>query len=211
MSLRIHDISRTIRQGTPVWPGDVEFRFSWTLRQDRGDSVNVGAFSSTIHLATHVDAPFHYDTQGLTTERLPLDAFVGPVRVVDVRGKFTIQCSDLAEWDWSGIPRVLLRTDAWPEGQPFPSEVPVLADDVPAYLGELGLRLFGIDVPSVDALDSRELPIHHGLGRAGLQILESVNLSSVEPGLYELVALPLRLDGADGSPVRAVLLSTTDD
>jgi arylformamidase len=138
-------------------------------------------------------------------EALPLYAFVGPARVLDVRGRPVICRDDLARFDFSRTPRVLFRTDAWSDPTRFPDAIPVLAADVPDWLRERGVVLVGVDVPSVDALDSKDLPNHHALGRNGIAILESLYLKDVPEGVYELMALPLKLVGADGAPVRAVL------
>jgi arylformamidase len=105
----------------------------------------------------------------------------------------------------SGTPRLLLRTDGWTDHSRFPESIPVLEASVPAYLHQKGVILLGLDVPSVDPIDSKDLPIHHALGSFRIAILESVDLTRVEPGVYELIALPLKIAGGDGSPVRAIL------
>ena len=111
----------------------------------------------------------------------------------------------MASFDLSTTPRLLLRTDGWLDHSSFPESIPVLSESVPAYLKQQGVILVGLDVPSVDQIDSKDLPIHHALGSFGIAILESVELRRVDPGVYELIALPLKLEGADGSPVRAIL------
>jgi arylformamidase len=116
-----------------------------------------------------------------------------------------IGIDDLAPFDFSHRPRVLLRTDAWLDPERFPERIPVLGTAVPAWLASRGVILVGVDVPSVDALDSKDLPIHHGLGRHGIAILENLRLAEIPAGLYELIALPVKLAGADGAPVRAIL------
>ena len=101
--------------------------------------------------------------------------------------------------------RSLLKTGGWNDTTLFPEHISVLAENVPDYLNKKGIFLIGVDVPSVDQIDSKTLPIHHALGKNGIYILESLRLKDVPPGLYDLIALPLRLAGADGCPVRAVL------
>ena len=108
--------------------------------------------------------------------------------------------------DGRATPRVLLRTNACDDKSIFPSHIPTLAPDVPVWLGQQGVRLIGLDVPSVDQVDSKTLPIHHALDAANIIILENLDLRDAPAGCYELIALPLRLAGADGSPVRAVLI-----
>ena len=203
--MRTHDITRPVFEGMPVWPGDTPYRFRLVGSIRGGDAVNVGSIAASIHSGTHVDAPFHFDDGAATVDALSLDPFLGPARVVDVRGRPTIRREDLAPYDLSATPRLLLRTDGWADPARVPERIPVLADDVPDDLRARGVILIGVDVPSVDAIDSKDLPIHHALGSAGIAILESVDLSEVPFGTYELVAIPLKLIGTDGSPVRAIL------
>lgn len=203
--MKIHDITLTLRDELPCWPGDTPYRFALAWSKQDGASVNVGQVSTTVHIGTHVDAPFHFDDGGATIEALGLDPYLGPARVIDVRGRQVIGIKDLEPFDLSETPRLLLRTDGWLDHSRFPESIPVLDERVPAYLREQGVILLGLDVPSVDQIDSKTLPIHHALGTLGIMILESVDLTRVEPGVYELIALPLKLEGADGSPVRAIL------
>ena len=206
----IHDITIPLRDGVAGWPGDALYRFRLNWSKAGGSTVNVGEVSTSIHVGTHVDAPFHFDDRGAAVDALDLGPFLGPARVVDVRGLPLIRSKDLASIDLEGTPRVLLRTDGWLDPSRFPGSIPVVDRDVPAFLSERGVVLLGLDLPSVDAIDSKDLPIHHALGALGIAILESVDLTRVEAGAYELIALPLRLVGADGSPVRAILRGPID-
>lgn len=203
--MNYHDISRPIRTGMPVWPGDTPAEFTPVATIPAGSSVNVGRLTLSVHAGTHADAPFHYNQHGTTIDALPLDLFVGPARVVDVRGHARLSRELLASRDLAGAPRLLFKSDSWTDPDVFPTEWPLFDPDVPAWLAGRGVRLIGMDVPSVDHLTSKDLPIHHAIDRAGLIILESLDLRAVAPGLYELIALPLRLRGGDGSPLRAVL------
>ena len=100
---------------------------------------------------------------------------------------------------------MLLRTDAWTDHTCFPASIPVMDEDVPAWLHERGVVLVGVDVPSVDAIDSKTLPNHHALNKYGITILEGLDLRDVPAGVYDLLALPIKLVAADGALVRAVL------
>jgi arylformamidase len=160
----------------------------------------------SLHTGAHLDAPSHFARGGATLEQIALDVFVGPARVIDARGRDPIAAELLDPRGGAVPPRVLVRTDCWPDRSRFPERIPTLAQDAPARLGELGVLLFGIDLPSVDAIDSTDLPIHHALHAAGVRILEGICLQAVEPGDYWLCALPLAMARADASPVRAVLL-----
>ena len=203
--MRLHDITLALRDDLPCWPGDTPFRFDLAWSKAGGATVNVGRVSTSIHVGTHVDAPFHFDDAGATVDALGLGPFLGPARVVDVRGLASIRVEDLEPFDLAGTPRVLLRTDGWLDRSRFPESIPVMDAAVPAFLAGRGVILVGLDVPSVDPIDSKDLPIHHALGSFGIAILESVDLTRVEPGVYELIALPLKIAGGDGSPVRALL------
>lgn len=203
-SLECIDISRPLAAGTACWPGDVpfSFRLGWTIAG--GASVNVGAIESSVHTATHCDAPYHFDNGGDTVERLPPDTFIGPALVVDVRntGRWGER---LARLDLSRTPRVLFNTGGWPDSTRFPESIPVMEPGLPDWLADRGVRLIGVDLPSVDPLDSKTLDNHHALGRRGITIVEGLWLADVPEGRYELIALPLKIVGADGSPLRAVL------
>ena len=207
----LYDISLALGPALAVWPGDAPFRFELTWERAAGDSVNVGAVTMSVHTGTHVDAPFHFEDCAAPVDALDLNTFLGPARVLDVSGHAVIGREHIPADLLSGCPRLLLRTGAWENRTRFPERIPVLAGDVPDYLRACGVRLFGIDVPSVDAIDSPDLPIHRALAAAGIAILESVCLAGVPPGVFELIALPLKLAGADGSPVRAVLRDTPGD
>jgi arylformamidase len=203
--MKLIDISRPIFTGMPVWPGDTATQFEFAATKAGGYSCNVGRLRLSMHAGTHVDAPYHFDEAGAKIDELPLDLYVGPARVIDVRGQELITPELLAGFDLAATPRVLFRSEVWTNVVGFPAAWPAYPPGLAAWLAARGVRLIGMDFPSVDQLNSKDLPTHHELGRAGVFILESLDLRGVEPGVYELIALPLRLRGADGCPVRAVL------
>jgi arylformamidase len=205
--MKIIDISRRLENGMPVWPGDTAFHYEVSWSKAESGSVNVGSLSMSTHTGTHVDAPFHFDDHGKRIIELDLDLYIGPARVLDMSGKDSIGAKDLENVDLEGIQRVLFRTVAWQNAAEFPEKIPHLEADLGPFLAERGIRLIGVDVPSVDPIDSKDLQAHHSLNENGIHILESVLLDEVEPGDYELIALPLPLVEGDGSPVRAVLRS----
>jgi arylformamidase len=201
----IRDITIPMRDSLACWPGDAPFRFTWTCRKTDGASVNVGQLQLSVHTGTHADAPYHFDDNGRTADALDLEHFIGPAKVVHLPGRAKISRKDLEPFDFSGSPRLLLRTGAWTDHAQFPTAIPVMDEDVPAWLHEQRIVLIGVDLPSVDVLDSKNLPNHHALGTHGITILEGLNLADVPPGRYELLALPIRIENADGAPVRAIL------
>ena len=203
--MKLIDISRPIYTGMPHWPGDTAAEFKLVATIPRGAAVNIGRLALSIHTGTHGDAPFHYNETGAKIDEVPVETYIGPARVVDIRGHATVTTTLLAALDFSTTPRVLFKSDSWPDPAIFPPDWPLLAIDVPSWLGARGVKLIGLDVPSVDHRDSKDLPLHHACDAAGLVILENLDLRAVAPGVYELIALPLKIRGGDGSPIRAVL------
>ena len=205
--MKYHDISRPIHTGMPNWPGDTAAEFKLVATIPAGSSCNIGRLHLSVHTGSHADAPFHYNEAGATIDAVPVETYVGAARVVDIRGQAAITVGLLAAHDFSGTPRVLFKSDSWPDPAVFPSDWPLLAADAPAWLAAHRVKLIGFDVPSVDHRHSKDLRIHHALDAAGIVILENLDLRAVEPGVYELIALPLKIRDGDGSPVRAVLRS----
>lgn len=208
--MELLDISQPLRRDTATWPGDRPLEIAWTMRRDRGDSVNVAAVSSSVHVGTHADGPLHTG-EGAAVGALPLEPFVGPAVVVDARPFVTgepplVGAAALDEVDAGETPRVLLRTRDRDEPERFPERFAALSPELCQRLAAAGFLLVGTDAPSVDPVDSRTLDAHRVLAAAGIPNLENLALSGVGPGRYTLVALPLRLMEADSSPVRAVLL-----
>jgi arylformamidase len=196
----IHDITIPMNATLAVWPGDTEFAFTTTAWGE----VSVGAVTMSCHTGTHADAPRHFLPGGIGIAEIAPEIYVGECVVIDA-----VERDELGPEIFAGLtlpPRVLLKTLAWTDHTRFPDEVPVLTEASVAFLAERGVQLIGTDVPSVDRLRSKALPLHHALAAANIHILESLDLRKIPPGRYQLIALPLRLDGADGSPVRAVLV-----
>ncbi len=189
----------------PVWPGDTAFNYEVSWPMEESGSVNVGKIELSTHTGTHVDAPFHFDNEGKRIIELDLNLYIGHARVIDMIGKESIGADDLNEIDLDGCKRVLFRTLAWGNPDEFPEKIPHIEPNLAPFLGSKGIKLIGLDVPSVDPIDSKELLAHHSLNEHGIHILESLMLDEIEPGDYELIALPLPLVEGDGSPVRAVL------
>ncbi len=205
---RIIDISRPLYTGSPHWPGDSATALDLTASMAAGAACNVGRLSCSVHNGTHLDAPFHYNSRGLTTDQLDLSLYVGPARVIDARGHPTFTPAlfhGLTDADLAAVPRILFRTDAWSDLTTFPTVWPLLDRALPAWLAARGVKLIGLDLPSVDELNNKDMAIHHLLDDAGILIIESLDLRDVEAGVYELIALPLKLRGGDGSPIRAIL------
>jgi arylformamidase len=205
---RFIDISRPLHTGAPNWPGDLPTDYRLGMRIADGKPCNLGQLRLSVHNGTHADAPFHYNDRGPKIDELPPDLFIGPARVIDARGQkaFTTDLfRGLSPAEIAATPRILFRTDVWLDRDTFPTVWPLLAPGVPQWLAEHGVRLIGLDLPSVDSLTNTDMAIHHQLDAANVLILESLDLRDVAAGVYELIALPLKIRSGDGSPVRAVL------
>lgn len=202
----IRDISIALRDGTPEWPGDTPYSCRWTWLMSQGSSVNVSCIAGSPHVGTHADAPVHVQDGWPGAHELPLDAFVGPAMVVNVAAH-TGEI-ELATLDFDPAlhgERLLLRTGRTIAGGRFPAEWPSLSEACARALVGRGLRLLGVDAPSVDARDSKSLAVHRMLFSGNAYILENLDLRRIAPGPYDLIALPLKLMALDAAPVRAVL------
>lgn len=207
----IRDISIALREGTPEWPGDTPFACRWASLIAKGESVNVSAVIGSPHVGTHADAPLHVHDGWPGSHELPLDAFIGPANVIDVSGMTgVIEADALAYNPEVDGERLLLRTGKTIAGGQFPNEWQTLSEACVRTLLGRGLRLLGVDAPSVDTRDSKTLPVHHMLFSANAYILENLDLRRVPVGPYELIALPLKLMALDAAPVRAVLRDPGD-
>jgi arylformamidase len=206
------DVTRALRNGHPNWPGDAPLEVRVNGRIAEGSSVNVGSLSTSLHVGTHVDAPWHYDDDGVRLGGLELDRWMGEALVVDVRGDAPFVTAEAlaaaVAATGAGAPpaRLLLRTgqpDDW--GRTFPVDFRALDPGAIAWAGAHGVRLLGTDAPSVDPLTSKDLPAHAACAAHDVAILEGLALDRVAPGRYELICLPLSLPEADAAPARAVL------
>jgi arylformamidase len=171
----------------------------------RGDPVNVGAIALSTHTGSHVDAPHHVLADGSAVDALPLEPFIGPALLIEVVGAPAVGLASLAGLDDAPPERLLVRTRRRTDPARFDRAYPPLAPEAAERLVALGIRLYGTDAPSIDPFDSVSIDAHRILARGGVMILEGLRLDEPPPGTYELIALPLRIAGGDGSPVRAVL------
>ena len=212
--MKIWDISRTLSNDLAEWPGDEPCRIRLNREKAKGESVNLGAISMSVHNGTHADARFHFDANGESIEKAPLETYLGRATVVDLtrafleaKEKHLITIEDLrpSAEAIAATSRLLVKTGRWSDSTIFPNQIPVIAAEVPAWLQKNGVKLLGLDLPSVDEIDSKSLQNHHALARAGIAIVESLDLSDVAPGIYHLAALPLKIAGGDGAPMRAIL------
>lgn len=201
----LYDLSPLIRSEIPVWPGDTPFqsRLTWSIAD--GASVNLSAITTTPHLGSHADAPFHTEPRGEGIADMPLDRYLGPCRVVKVPPLPLIEPRHLDGIDLANPARLLFKSESVRDRKTFPERFTAISPELAVLLAERGVLLVGMDTPSVDPFDSKTLDAHHALFRGGIAILEGLVLDGVPEGIYELIALPLKMSGLDASPVRAVL------
>jgi arylformamidase len=207
----VHDISVAFATATPEWPGDTPMHCGWAWDRSAGASVNVSRWTLSPHVGTHADAPLHVRTGAPGADALPVAPFLGDALLVDVSHHTdAITLGDLRTAGCSpGIERLLLRTGCSVADGSFPDAWPMLAPDAAAALAAAGLRLLGVDAPSVDARASTTLAVHHALFDGGAFVLENLDLRGVTAGRWDLLALPLRVGAVDAAPVRAFLRAPT--
>ena len=203
---RLIDISPTITARIAVWPGDTPYAYKANLRIAEGANIDLGEITSTVHLGAHADSSSHYAATGRGVEARPLDVYYGDCQVVSVevgRGERVrpklLPAGPFAE-------RVLFKTGTYPNPDEFNEDFAALSAALLDFLADRGVKLVGIDTPSVDLFADKQLEAHQVLFRRDLAVLEGLVLEDVSEGRYTLIALPLKLEGADASPVRAALL-----
>jgi arylformamidase len=206
--VRFRDISISLAAGVPEWPGDTPWSCGWTATIANGSSVNLSSITSSPHVGTHADAPLHVHDGWPGSHELPLEAFYGPVLVVDItsaRGEISFNALEplISE---HRVERLILKSGATIASGSFPDEWPTLAESCARTLIGLGVRLVGTDAPSVDQRESRTLPVHHMLFQGNCFILENLDLRRITAGSYDIVAFPIKIMSADAAPVRAVLI-----
>lgn len=206
--MRIRDISISVSPSTPEWPGDTPWSCGWTATISNGSSVNLSSITGSPHVGTHADAPLHVRDGWPGSHELPLEAFYGPALVIDVsdlRGELSL---DQVEPLIAGhqLERLILKTGSTVASGTFPDEWPTLSESCARTLIGFGLKLLGVDAPSVDARESKSLAVHKMLFSGGAFILENLDLRRTPPGPYEIIALPVKMMSVDAAPVRAILI-----
>lgn len=204
----IVDISPLISETTPVFPGDTGFKRDVLMDFSQGDHLALSSVTTTVHLGSHTDAPYHYHPQGRTIEKQDLTRYLGAAQVVDAThirdGAITLE-------DLPGLEiqqeKVLFKTNSFPHEGPWQNEFASLSPTFIVWLSEQGVQTVGIDTPSVDPATSKDLLGHQAIYQCDMTILEGLDLrQAVCSQAYTLIALPLKIAGGDASPVRAVLL-----
>jgi Predicted metal-dependent hydrolase len=204
----IYDISVPVAPGLPTWPGDPPLVLERYLKMEDGSDANATRFAASVHIGTHIDAPRHFLADGATVDQVPLEQLIGPAWVVDLTHVEAITAQALAQ---AHIPaeaqRLIFKTrnaTLW-QKPGFQKDYVAITPDGAQWLVERGVRLVGVDYLSVAPFDD-PVPTHRILLGAGMVLIEGLYLPEVPPGRYTLYCLPLRLQGAEGAPARAILI-----
>ena len=208
--MKIYDISVTVGKDLPNWPDNSPVTISPSQSLARGDECNVSSITLGTHTGTHVDAPYHFEPDGLTVDLLPLESLVGPAWVVEIKGRQAIGRDELEAVGLKGEQRILFKTsnsNLWKSAE-FSREYIHLTLEAARYLVQTGIKVVGIDYLSIERFDSQDHAVHHQLLRNGIVVIEGLNLSQVPPGSYQLICLPLKIGGGDGAPARVILIET---
>jgi arylformamidase len=211
--MTIYDISLSISPNLPTWPGDPGLKLEQYESMDKGAHYNATLISSSVHLGTHVDAPRHFLNDGSTVEQLSLEVLTGPCYVTqlpDGIDAITAEVLDRTEIT-SEMKRVLFGTSNshyWARGESkFQTDFVAITEDGAEWLVKRGMQLVGIDYLSIAPYDE-SIPTHTVLLKAGVVVVEGLNLSNIMRGFYDLYCLPLKIAGSDGAPARAILIQS---
>lgn len=199
------DITPPISENLAVFPGDTPFKLHWCQRFEGTSTYSLSAITMSSHLGAHADAPYHYLPQGQSIEERPLEYYLGPCQVLDLTSASGgISVAELQGHKISAQ-RVLLKTNSFPNWNHWQDEFRYLTAAAIDFLFKARVLTVGIDTPSIDPATSKDLPAHAAIASHDMAILEGLDLRKVSSGNYLLIALPLRLIGAEASPVRAIL------
>lgn len=202
------DISVTIKPGMAHWPDNPEIRVDRMLDMDKGDVCNVSVLSMGSHTGTHMDAPLHFIRGAKSLDKMPLDATIGPARVIEIKDKESIKASEIENQRIKPGERILFKTinskESWKTDN-FDEDFVYISREAAAFLAKAKVMTVGIDYLSVGGFRKDGIETHHALLGAGIWIIEGLNLSKIKPGRYELNCLPLKVLNSDGAPARALL------
>jgi arylformamidase len=204
----IIDISPLVSEKIAVYPGDTAFSRKVALDINSGANITLSSITTSVHVGAHADAPNHYARSGSDIASRSLDFYYGPCQVIKVQiGPYERILPAHLNGQEILAPRVLFRTETFSFLDPkWNGRYASLSAQLVHWLADQNVRLVGIDTPSIDLDDDTVLLSHAAIAARDMAILEGLDLSKVSDGLYELIALPLKLSGADASPVRAALI-----
>ncbi len=202
------DVSVPLYSGMVHWPDNPPVKIERMLNMDKGDVCNVSTLSMGSHTGTHMDAPVHFIRKGKGLHEMPIEATLGPARVIDIRDKESIKPDELRPHRIQRGERVLFRTRnssrSWKTDE-FDKDFVYISQEAGRFLAERKVRTVGVDYLSVGGFRCDGVETHEALLGAGIWIIEGLNLAKIKPGKYDLICLPLKVRGGDGAPARAIL------
>lgn len=201
----IYDITPPIDENLKVWPGDTPPTREVLCDIKGGSNITLSSLHATVHLGAHADAPSHYGADAPSIDAMPLGRYLGKAQVIHVQPPRNTRITPAQISASIDAPRVLLATGTYLDCTAFNEDFAALSPELVDMFATAGVTLIGLDTPSVDLFDSEDLPAHHAALGHDMAILEGLVLTDVPAGIYELIALPLKLVGYDASPVRAIL------
>jgi len=205
------DISVPVQSGMVHWPKDPEIKVERVMEMARGDVCNVSHLSLGAHTGTHMDAPLHFIAKGKSIDQLPFEATIGLARVIEIADEESIKPEELRPHRIKAGERILFKTrnseESWRSNE-FDEDFVYISREGAQFLAERKVRTVGVDYLSVGGYKRDGVETHHALLGAGIWVIEGLNLARVKPGQYELVCLPIKLEGAEGAPARALLRKT---
>jgi arylformamidase len=202
---QIYDITPAITCELAVWPGDTRLSREVLLDMEHGDNITLSTLHATVHLGAHADAPNHYGNGAPSIEQRALEYYIGECQVMHIQVARATRITPAMLPAPVTAPRVLFATGSFPDANRWNRDFVALSVELIDFLHQRGVITIGIDTPSIDLFDSKDLPAHRAILRHNMSILEGLVLKDVPEGTYELIALPLPLVGFDASPVRAIL------
>jgi arylformamidase len=209
-SVNYYDISPEISVDTAVFPGDTQFSRRMNMSFVDKNHLDLSEITTTLHIGAHTDAPSHYDAEGESIEKRNLLLYMGPCQIITVEKKLGERVFPEDIKQEIQAPRVLFKTNSFPDPNKWNDDFNSLSAELINFLSDKGVRLVGLDTPSVDPATDSELCAHKEIYKKSMAILEGVILESVPDGIYNLIALPLKIKNADASPVRAILIPWED-
>lgn len=202
------DISVTVKSGMAHWPDNPEIIVGKMLDMEKGDVCNVSTLSMGSHTGTHMDAPLHFIRKGKSLDKMPLEATIGPCRVVEIKDREAVKLEEIQGMKFKPGERILFKTPnsrrSWKTDN-FDEDFVYISKEAAAFLAKAKVMTVGIDYLSVGGFRKDGVETHHALLGAGIWVIEGLNLAKIQPGRYELCCLPLKVLNSDGAPARAAL------
>ena len=205
--MNFYDVTLTISDTLITWPTDPAVSIQKTRLISKGNSCNVSELKFGSHCGTHIDAPYHFEEDGVKIDQIPLESLVGGVTVFEIKNKEKIDLGEIKPLKFGDGGRVIFKTinSTYWKLQEFKKDFVYLTKEAAEHLVDCNVKLVGVDYLSIDKFGNKNADTHHTLLRKGIIIIEGLDLSNVKAGNYELIALPLKIKDCDGSPARVIL------